>query len=54
MEMAIDLLTLGDVADRLQVSLALVRKLARAAEIAAEVRAGRRWRGGAGGGSRHR
>jgi hypothetical protein len=37
-----DLLTLDDIADRLQVSLSLVRKLARAAEIAAEVRAGRR------------
>ena len=37
-----DLLTLGDVADRLQVSLSLVRKLARAAEVAAEVRAGKR------------
>jgi hypothetical protein len=37
-----DLLTLNDVADRLKVSLALVRKLARAAELAAEVRAGQR------------
>ena len=37
-----ELLTLGDVADRLKVSLALVRKLARAAEVSAEVRAGRR------------
>ena len=37
-----DMLTLGDVADRLQVSLSLVRKLARAAELAAEVRAGQR------------
>jgi hypothetical protein len=40
-----DLLTLGDVADRLQVSLALVRKLARAAELAAEVRADYRNKG---------
>ena len=37
-----DLLTLDDVAARLQVSISLVRKLARAAEVSAEVRAGRR------------
>ena len=37
-----DLLTFDDVADRLKVSLSLVRKMARAAEMAAEVRAGKR------------
>lgn len=36
------LLTLPAVADRLSISLSLVRKLARAAELAAEVRAGKR------------
>ena len=35
-----DLLTLDDVAARLQVSISLVRKLARAAEVSAEVRCG--------------
>jgi predicted DNA-binding transcriptional regulator AlpA len=36
------LLTLPAVAERLSISLSLVRKLARAAELAAEVRAGKR------------
>lgn len=36
------LLPLPTVAERLNVSLSLVRKLARAAELAAEVRAGKR------------
>jgi hypothetical protein len=44
-----DMLTLGDVADRLQVSLSLVRKLARAAELAAEALAVNGWLDGEGG-----